>query len=164
MTIDWQEVIALFETDDGSLPDIEIDNLSGEEVISGYEFVRNSAESLATLNPYYWSTTQNREIPIKFADNPSIHVVSGEAESFHLCFDGIKSPMGKTIPTLGLFVFPDGLNFDYRMGSDWNLEAVQGLFEFLDALSKKFKEMQLSHTNIYDDGTILRDAFFKYSS
>ena len=50
------------------------------------------------------------------------------------------------------------------MGSDWNLGAVQGLFEFLDALSKNFKDMQLSHTNINDDGTIFCKAFSKYSS
>ena len=164
MAVDWQEIFTLFETDDGSLPDIELTNLSGAEVIYGYEFLRDHSKSFETLNPYYWSNTQEKEIPIKFADNPAIQVVSGEGQVFHLCFNGIESPTGKAIPVLGIFVFPDCLDLDYRMGYGWSIEAVQGLFELLYAMNQGFQNMELFHKINYndEDGIIFQSAWLEY--
>lgn len=167
MTEHWNKLIELFGTNDGSLPDIELNNLSGEEVILGYEIIRNSAKFICSTDPYYWSISQDKAIAIHFEDNPASKVVSGKAQSFHLCFDGIESPSGKTIPVLGLFVYPDGLSFDYRMGSEWNLEAIEGLFELIYCLSQNFKDMKLAHQgNIYDypNGRILCSAWSAYKN
>jgi hypothetical protein len=159
----WNRLWKIFRENDGSLPDIELDNLSGDEVISGYEIIRNSAARISSKEPGFWSTTKDTEVPFIFENNPAIDVISGEAECFHLCFDGITSPTGKAIPELGLFVFTDCLSFDYRMGPDWNIEAIEGLFELLLLLSKELKEMKLSHkNNINDEDNIFANAWLAY--
>ena len=123
----WNKLWLILRENDGSLPDIELDNLSGDEVISGYEIIRNSSKNISSKEPYYWSKSKEVEVPFTFNDNPSKEVVSGEAECFHICFDGIQSPTGKPIPELGLFVFTDCLSFDYRMGPEWKIQAIEGL-------------------------------------
>lgn len=164
MIDNWDNLLAIFGTDDGSLPDIELDNLSGDEVIGGYEFIRNHAARISSKESSYWSTSKDCDVSVSFEDNPAILVVSGEAESFHLCFDGIKSPSGKLVPELGLYVFADCLSFDYRMGSQWNKQAIEGLFELLLCMSKNFSNMKLNHkTNINDDdGSIFKSHWAAY--
>lgn len=166
MIEDWDELIAIFVEDDGSLPDIELNQLTGEEVIEGYEFVRKQSTHISSKEPHYWSKNRDCEVPILFEDNPSRLVVSGDAEPFHLCFDGIHSPSGKAIPELGLFVYSDGLSFDYRMGPQWNIEAVEGLIEFIAEMSRGYKSMQITHkTNINDiDGAIFEAHWEAYKN
>lgn len=166
MIENWGALLEVFGTDDGSLPDIELDNLSGDEVINGYEFIRNHADEISSKEASYWSTTKDCDVPFNYEDNPAIQVVSGEAEAFHLCFDGIKSPSGKLVPELGLFVFPNCLSFDYRMGPQWNKIALQGLFELIACFSKDYENMQINHkTNINDDdGSIFRLHWAAYQN
>ncbi len=162
----WDSLVTLFGKDDGSLPDIELNKLSGEEIVRGYEFVRNHTTHISSKEPYYWSKTNDCEVPIAFEDNPAILVVSGEADSFHVCFGGVHSPSGKSIPELGLFVFPHGLAFDYRMGSQWNREAIEGLFEFIAGMSKDYVAMEIEHqTNINDcNGDIFKFHWEAYKN
>jgi hypothetical protein len=166
MIENWDSLLELFGTDDGSLPDIELNKLLGDEVVRGYEFVRKHSGRISSKEPSYWSTSKDCDVLFTYEDNPAKLVVSGEAESFHLCFDEIISPAGKRIPELGLFVFADSLSFDYRMGPQWEIEAIQGLFEFISSMSKNFKSMEISHkTNINDDdGTILQSYWEAYKN
>lgn len=91
-------------------------------------------------------------------------MISGEAECFHVCFNGIKSPTGKSIPELGLFVFTDSLSIDYRMGPQWNIDAIKGLFELLLKLSNEFKDMKISHQgNLFDEEDVFVKAWIHYS-
>ncbi len=161
----WDSLWKILRENDGSLPDIELDNLSGDEMISGYEIIRNSAMRISSKEPVFWSTTKETDVSFTFKDNPATDVISGEAECFHLCFDGITSPTRKAILELGLFVFTDCLSFDYRMGPEWNVEAIEGLFELLLLLSKGFKDMKLSHkNNINDDDSIFVNAWLAYQN
>ncbi|MFD2178572.1 hypothetical protein [Veronia pacifica] len=164
MIDNWDSLLEIFGTDDGSLPDIELGHLSADEVIRGYEFIRNHAARISSKEPSYWSTSKDCDVPFGFEDNPAIQVISGEAESFHLCFDGLNSPSGKHIPELGLFVFTDCLSLDYRMGPQWNKEAVQGLFELISCMSKDYEDMKIAHkTNINDDdGSIFKTHWAAY--
>ncbi len=164
MIENWDALLKSFGTNDGSLPDIELDTLSGDEVIHGYEFIRNHAERISSKEPSYWSKSNNCDVPFAFEDNPAIQVVSGEADPFHLCFDGVVSPFGKKIPELGLYVFADCLSFDYRMGPQWNKQAIQGLFELISCMSKDYTNMKISHkTNIIDhDGSIFQSHWAAY--
>jgi len=159
-------LLEIFRDNDGSLPDIELHDLSGDEVIRGYNLLKGFSEKISSEKAYYWSVKEEIEIPITFNDNPSIKVVSGEAEPFHLCFDGITSASGKRVPELGLFVFEDWLSLDYRMGPEWNFEALQGLFEILYSLHQNSKSMKIVHrANINDDdGTIFKSAWEAYKS
>jgi hypothetical protein len=166
MIENWDSLLEIFRTNDGSLPDIELDHLSGDEVIRGYKFIRNQAERISSMEPSYWSKLKECDVPFSYEDNPAIQVVSGEADPFHLCFDGIKSPSGKNIPELGLFVFEDCLSFDYRMGPQWNKQAVQGLFELIACMSKDYGSMKISHkTNLNDyDGSIFQSHWAAYQN
>ena len=150
----------IFQEDDGSLPDIELDNLSGDEVILGYEIIRNSSTHISSKDSTYWSIVKEKDIPILFTDNPATKVISDDAEPFHLCFGGIKSPTGKTIPDLGLFVFQNSLALDYKMGEDWNKDAIDGLFELLISLDNKFTNMKLSSVNnIFDEDEVFLNTW-----
>jgi hypothetical protein len=164
MIENWDELLEIFGTDDGSLPDIELNNLLGNEVILGYEFVRNHSRRISSKKPIYWSTSKDCDVPFSHEENPAILVVSGEAESFHLCFGEIESPSGKRIPELGLYVSTDSLSFDYRMGAQWNEEAIQGLFELISCMSRNYESMEISHEkNINDnDGAIFKSHWASY--
>lgn len=166
MIENWDSLLEIFGTDDGSLPDIELDNLSGDEVICGYEFIRNHADRISSKKPSYWSTSKDCDVPFTYDDNPAIHVVSGESECFHVCFDGILSPSGKHIPQLGLFVFTDCLSFDYRMGPQWDKQAVQGLIELISSMSKDYGSMKICHKNNIndDDGSIFQSHWVAYKN
>ncbi|MFK8012477.1 MAG: hypothetical protein AB8B80_10575 [Marinicellaceae bacterium] len=166
MIENWDSLVEIFGTDDGSLPDIELDNLSGDEVIRGYEFIRNHSDRISSKEPSYWSTSKDCDVSFTYGDNPAIHVVSSEAESFHLCFDGIKSPSGLRVPELGLFVFSDCLSFDYRMGPQWNKQSVQGLFELISCMCKDNDSVKISHkSNIKDDdGSIFQLHWSAYKN
>jgi hypothetical protein len=166
MIKDWSKLLKVFGTNDGSLPDIELCNLSGFEVIHGYNFVRNHSSRISSKEPSFWSTSKNCDVPFSYGDSPAELVVSGKAESFHLCFDDIKSPSGKLIPELGLFVFTDSLSFDYRMGPQWNKESIEGLFELIFIMSSDFKCMEICHkTNINDDdGSIFKEHWTAFQN
>lgn len=164
MINNWDGLQEIFRKDDGSLPDIELSNLSAEEVIYGYAFIRNHAERISSKEPSFWSSLKNCDISFSYEDNPATHVVFGEAEPFHLCFGGIKSPSGQSIPELGLFVFVDSLSLDYRMGPQWSLQAIQGLFELISCMSQGYVNMKVNHkNNINDyDGVIFQSYWNAY--
>jgi hypothetical protein len=67
--------------------------------------------------------------------NPGALVSSGEAQPFHVCFQGIRSSAGIAIPDLGIFVFQRELALDYRMGAEWGPPQLAGLFELLADLA-----------------------------
>ena len=50
MIENWDSLLETFGTDDGSLPDIELNNLSGDKVIQGYEFILNHSHVLGVLS------------------------------------------------------------------------------------------------------------------
>jgi hypothetical protein len=156
----------IFNMDDGSLPDIEVCNLTKDEVISGYEIIRSSSVEIISQNPSYWSISKAKEIGLTIDDNPSNLVVDGKAEPFHICFGGIISPTGKKIPNLGLYVFQDCLAFDYRKGPEWDLEAIKGLFELLMKILKGNNNPTISHKSNIDDpeGTIFQNIWHDYWS
>lgn len=164
MIENWDALLAVFSTDDGSVPEIELDNLSGDEVVRGYGFIRNHADYISSSSPSYWSESKDCEIPFSYEDNPAIQLISGETRVCLLCFGGIKSPSGHVIPNLGLHVFADCLNFTYRMGPQWNQQALVGLFELISCMSADFHRMQITHKdNINDnDGSIFQSYWDAY--
>jgi hypothetical protein len=61
-------------------------------------------------------------------------VAEGVAEPFHVLAPGLEFA-GAVLPDLGVFVWPDELTLDYRMGSEWDRPQLIGLFEFLRQLA-----------------------------
>lgn len=162
----WSNLRRILREKDGALPDIELNGLSRDEVVLGYDLIRNASNRISSKDPSYWSIPNNKDISIKFEDNPAKDVVQGKAEGFHLCFDGVQSPSGKIMPELGVFVFNDSLNIDYRMGEGWTDEAIEGLLDILYALFQNCKNMKLSHKgNMFDpDGSIFEESWIAYIS
>jgi hypothetical protein len=130
----WNELRDLFDTDDGSLPEIRIDYANPTAAVSGYALLRKRAARVVSENAYFWSKTNNVECPLDSVPNAAALVVSGEAEPFHVVFGGIQSG-GVTIPDLGVFVFQDQLALDYRMGPAWGPKQLGALFELLGELT-----------------------------
>ena len=104
----WDQLHDLFDTDDGSLPDIEINNLGGKEVTDVYAYLRSHSE-LTSDEQYFWSITENKDVPVKSVANAAQLVIRGEAEVFHVVVKGLFFG-GAIIPDLGIFVFKDAIN------------------------------------------------------
>ena len=166
MLDNWNELVAVFDNDDGSLPDIELNNLSRDQVLDGYVYIRDHSNRLVTEGPSYWSKSRDSDVLFSHSENPAEAALSGDTDSFHIVFGGIKSPKGKVVPDLGLFVHRDCLSFDYRKGPEWNEEALEGLFELILGISMELKESDICHTSNIDDydGSIFKDHFSRYLS
>lgn len=140
----WDELHDLFDTDDGSLPEIWVDYSNSEATVAGYALLRGRAAHLASDQACLWSTTQNSSLPVDSVPNAAALVVSGEATSFHVVLGGIQS-RGAPIPDLGVFVLPDQLALDYRMGPAWASRELAGLFELLGELAALDPHASVSH-------------------
>ncbi len=124
----WNKLCHLFEKDDGSLPDIFVENISSEESVKIYSWVMSLTKPYG--EPCLWSLEEERNIPISDLDNPARYYVQGKSESFRhglqgFIFNGVK------IPQLSICVGDTGIEFDYRMGKDWGAKETWALFEFL---------------------------------
>ena len=125
----WNKLRVCFEADDGSLPGIEIANLTGPQVGNIYRMLRQRSV-MVTPNAEFWSETKQTSEPVDSVANPALLVAQGGAAPFHHCVGGIQ--VGDVVlPDLGLFVFKDMIELDYRMGADWGQEQVSALFQLL---------------------------------
>jgi len=106
----WEELREFFDTDDGSLPEIRLNFSDPRAVTRGLEFLRDHSRSHTPASP---------EV--------------AESGAFHVVLAGVRSA-GVTLPDLGLFVFPDQLALDYRMGPAWGAAEVEGLFALIESL------------------------------
>jgi hypothetical protein len=129
----WNELRDLYGTDDGSLPEVRVDYMDSAATVSGFALLRERAVRVVSENACYWSNTHDAERPLDSVTNPAALVVAGEAESFHVVLGGIQSE-SVTIPDLGVFVFPDQLALDYRMGPAWGAKELEALFGLLGQL------------------------------
>jgi hypothetical protein len=160
--MDIQNVVEILSENDGSLPDIVFDFGAEKCVASAYQLIQQHSTYIVSETPYYWSNSHDVEVPILFGQNLAEMILSGEAQSFHLVFGGIRSPSGKSIPDLGIFIYNETLmSLNYRMGNYWNAEAVEGLFEIMSLLKLMSFSTKIEHLeNLVDrDGTILLSAF-----
>ena len=126
--------------------------------------IQASAAMFASSDARYWSKVLGAEVPIEYGENPVLALLSGEAEPFHVVFGGLTSPSGAPIPDLGLFILGvDFVALDYRMATEWDSAAVEGLFSLMRELSN-LAVCRISHTgNIFDPtGEILCSAFEKW--
>ena len=156
-----QNVVEIMYENDGSLPDIEFDFGSEKCLDVAYQIVQQHSTHIVSVAPYYWSNSRDVDIPIIFGQNPAEIFLAGEAQSFGLVFGGINSPSGKNIPDLGVFVLAETMiSLDYRMGEDWNTEAVEGLFEIMLLLKLLSSTTKIEHiSNYFDDEEILMTVF-----
>ncbi|SRR6266536_385208 len=125
----WHEFHSIFDTNDGSLPEIDIAALSPASLADMWSYLRYAATAYVG-DAWFWHTATHQQIPLDSVPNAAQLVVTGEADVFHTVLRGMTF-FDTIIPDLGVFVFQDTISLDYRMGSDWNAAAVTALFELL---------------------------------
>jgi hypothetical protein len=127
--ITFELVSPCFIEDDGSLPGVEIANLTSSEIKAIYDSIR-SRSKIASENAVLWIESEQRDVPLDSVPNAAALVAEGIADSFHFCFTDLRIGTVE-LPMLGLFVFADFIELDYRMGPHWTLETIDGFFRLL---------------------------------
>lgn len=160
----WNELNHLFqnEHDDGTLPDIFVENISPEKSVEIYIWVMSLTKPYG--NPTLWSLEEERDIEIAKISNPALHFIQGRSEGFRhgleeFEFSGVK------IPQLSIALNEDGLEFDYRMGRDWGANELEALFEFLFRIKRlaPSAEITQAHEGGYDKRNVeFSDMFDAY--
>jgi hypothetical protein len=124
----WKNLSHLFESNDGSLPDIHINNITIEDVVKIYSWVL--ALTTPSANSFLWSLEEKRDVQISELDNPSMYLLEGRSEPFRHCLE-LFTFNSVLIPQLSIFIDNSSIQFDYRMGKEWTHKEVNALFEFL---------------------------------
>jgi diaminohydroxyphosphoribosylaminopyrimidine deaminase/5-amino-6-(5-phosphoribosylamino)uracil reductase len=148
----WSELHSWFDTDDGSLPEFEIKNVSPAGLAKMFEFLRERG----TIRPdsHFWNDERCREELV--LDQPELAkmVVSGVAVPPHFLVS--IRVLDEDLPELGARLWPDGLSLNYRMGDEWNQPKVLAFFELLstlcdldaDAVLAKWESVPLDTTTL----------------
>lgn len=129
MTDAWGIAGDNFREDDGSLPALEFAKLSPPSVVRIYDYFRANGQCV-TDAPTVWDESLQEDVPLFSIEKPCQLLHDGRIAPFHCCFGGI-SINGTTVPDLGIFVFPDSVEIDFRMGRCWNTRNVDAFFRLL---------------------------------
>ncbi|VAW59317.1 hypothetical protein MNBD_GAMMA11-1417 [hydrothermal vent metagenome] len=129
----WNHLSHLFEKDDGSLPDIFVENISEQEQEKIYSWIMSISKPYG--NPIVWSNKENRDIQIADIESPVRQFVDGNIESFRFELEGLKIE-GILIPQLTICVNLNEVEFDYRMGKEWGQKELKALFVFLSEIKQ----------------------------
>jgi hypothetical protein len=128
----WDEFHDAFDTNDGSLPEIDIENVSPDGIAAMWMYLRSRAFAYVG-DAWFWHTITQQATPLDSASHAAQLVVTGEAQPFHTILQGITYS-GAVIPDLGVFIFPGAIVLDYRKGSNWDAARLTALFELLRQL------------------------------
>lgn len=140
-------------TNDGSLPDINFSCASSKGLVHAYEIIQKHASAIDG-NSHYWSLSKEIDIPLIYGNNYAQLFIAGETDGFHVLFIGLHSNSKKAIPDIGLSIYNNyEFSLDYRMGKEWNLSAVEGLFELISELESIESCKCISHSGNQFDQT-----------
>jgi hypothetical protein len=139
----WEELHDLFDTDDGSLPEIELTNLNSSQIGNIFLFLLSLGKEIQPNNATFWDNKLDQERSITSVGNAATLVTEYRASHFHIVVIGI-SLNGMTIPDLGVFVFQKNISLDYRMGSRWEPAQLSALFKLLSQIKKIAPEMNIT--------------------
>src|SRR5262249_52375013 len=126
----WDQVRDCFDTDDGSLPGVYVTPLSVTGMSAIYAMVRRRSRLVGNEPPVFWSCTREQAVEVDSVPDAAALVAAGEAEPFHHCVGGLVAG-GVELPVLGVFVWGNAVELDYRMGREWGPAQVDGFFELL---------------------------------
>lgn len=160
----WKELGDLFDTDDGSLPEVRVDYRESAATASGYALLRQRAARVSD-KAFFWSKIHDAERPLDSVTNAAALVVSGEAAPFHVVFSGIQSG-GVSVPDVGVFVFQDQLALDFRMGPAWGPRELEAFFGVLGELASLDPNASLSlHEGVLpDEAARFQNAWRRWSA
>ncbi|WP_250628169.1 hypothetical protein [Pinirhizobacter soli] len=139
-----------FETDDGSLPEIEVRfSEPGHTVRAFTRLFTLGAINHSANGPTLWLRASQSEAPFTGPGDAAL-VISGDAESIQILLNGITCA-GCRLPDLGVFVGLNELILDYRMGPEWGGPQIDGLIALLRDLQTLGGEVSV-HQWWGDDG------------
>lgn len=138
----WQKLKDLFDADDGSLPDVFIDELSGEQVCAIYSWIMSQATIYDA--PTLWHALEGKEIPIRSVNSPAAAVVRGEIPQFRHGLTNFQVA-GVELYGLTICVSSNQISFDYQMGDDWDAPQVTALLDLLTTIRRLAPDAQISH-------------------
>ena len=122
-----------FETNDGSLPEIEISFADTMVMPLAFKHLYDrGAQNVTSGGGSVWIYESEKEIPFSGPEDATL-VDSGAATPFHVVLSHITG-FHCQIPDLGVFVCKDCLVLDYRMGTDWGLREINSFLELLKEL------------------------------
>jgi hypothetical protein len=133
----WKDLHDLFDTDDGSLPEIELTNLNPSQIGSVFSFLLVRGKE---KDGRFWDKELKAERNIEDVENAAMLVADYRAHPFHIVLSDIEVD-GVTIPALGVFIFQKVIVLDYRMGEGWGPSELGALFCFLSQMKKLAPEM-----------------------
>lgn len=132
----WDRAHDLFDTDDGSLPEVMLVGLSHEEVAAVYGKIRSFAGAARQRDQpaVFWNERLEREFEVDACPDVVGAVVRGDSLPVHFVLLDV-SVAGVPLPELGIRVEPDGIGIDWRMGSEWERRQLVAFFEFIYELA-----------------------------
>ena len=81
----WRELHSLFDTDDGSLPELIVTYKDVQAVAKGYEILWDASKSIYPEDIVLWSTADDdKSIDLFKISNPAKLVTSYQIHPFHL--------------------------------------------------------------------------------
>jgi hypothetical protein len=131
-----------FGENDGSLPGIELKFGNPDEVLRVYEFLI-SRSTITTPDATYWDEQKQCDVKIATVPHSAMLVAHGVASHFHHCVGGLLID-GTVLPELGLFVFKDSIEIDYRMGPEWTRNCILAFLELLHRLVRLAPSAEVS--------------------
>ncbi|PHS77438.1 MAG: hypothetical protein COB56_03170 [Robiginitomaculum sp.] len=157
----WHKLKHLFNENDGSLPEIELNFNNFTDVEHAFSILK----CLSGENTEYILSVENHIVSIQYEDNSTKLCANSPIGTSHIMFNDIKSINGKPIPSLGVGFWENGLVFDYCMAEIWNAQSLEIFFEILLKLSKlpTFKNVS---TPLYneEDSMLFWSAWEAYRS
>lgn len=142
----WEQVCENFSQDDGSLPAVEIVNLTPQDVSTLYALIRAGSRLVSAVA--LWDLVSERDRAIDDVGNAGALVATGQLAPFHFVVDQVNAPE-HAIPPLGVQVFQECIAIDWRMGPDWGHEEVWAFFVWLQDLVSR---TQAGFLELADDG------------
>jgi hypothetical protein len=130
----WPLVRRFFEEDDGSLPDIFIENLSVETMEAVYALLLQ--QSSDDVRGYAaWSPEFEREAYLSEFESPVRAYSTGRIDSFRHPLIGLKVD-GIELPLLTVCIEPSCISLDYRKGPEWCEANARALSELLRSVRR----------------------------
>jgi len=153
----FQLVRDCFGYDDGSLPGVELRDVTSEQILVIYDYIRRGSR-VSTLDAKFWDKRQERAVSLDAVSNAAELVANGAVEAFHFCFTGLRVGAVE-LPELGLFVFANTVELDYRMGPHWTRERIAAFFELLRELCRIAPDATLGVASV--EGPPAADRFLE---
>ena len=127
------KLLDYFETDDGSLPEIEVTFAEPSHIVKAFTHLFTLGANIHSANETTLRLRESQsEVPFTGPEDAAL-VTSGEAESLQILLNGITCA-GCRLPDLGVFVGLNELILDYRMGLEWGPHQINGLIALLREL------------------------------